>query len=404
MSGRRLAAIGAASEPLEKARPPRRSPICARPAHPRADDIGYLRPPEKALRTCAASAESCMRTPRTACGGRQLDAIVAALRHRGPDSQGVHLDGACGLAHTRLSILDLSARGRQPMASPSGRFVLSYNGEIYNFRELREELRRKGRRFESDSDSEVILHLVEAGGQAGAHGLAGHVRVRAVRPRDARAAADARPARHQAALLEPGRAGRGVRIRAQGAARCGFASGAVAGASRRVSRVPACRRAGIAGARRAHAAAGTLAANERPRAAGRALVAAAARRRGRSGGDGPRARRVRATPARERRPGRRVPVGRRRLGAGRRLLRRGPAEPRHLHGRLRRSGLGRNRARAHRRRRDPGQGPPARARRPRRTSPDSSKPSGTSMRRSTTRTPCTCWRSRASPAATSRSC
>jgi len=94
----------------------------------------------------------------------ELDAIVAALRHRGPDSQGVHLDGACGLAHTRLSILDLSARGRQPMASPSGRYWLSYNGEIYNFRELRDDLRRQGRRFDSDSDSEVILQLVEAGG------------------------------------------------------------------------------------------------------------------------------------------------------------------------------------------------------------------------------------------------
>jgi asparagine synthase (glutamine-hydrolysing) len=103
----------------------------------------------------------------------QLDAIVAALRHRGPDSQGVHLDGACGLAHTRLSILDLSARGRQPMASPSGRYLLSYNGEIYNFRELREELRRKGRRFESDSDTEVILHLVEAGGPAALTSLRG---------------------------------------------------------------------------------------------------------------------------------------------------------------------------------------------------------------------------------------
>lgn len=95
-----------------------------------------------------------------------LDAIVAALRHRGPDSQGVHLDGACGLAHTRLSIIDLSARGRQPMASSSGRWLLSYNGEIYNFRELRDELRRKGRRFDSNSDTEVILQLVEAGGVA----------------------------------------------------------------------------------------------------------------------------------------------------------------------------------------------------------------------------------------------
>jgi asparagine synthase (glutamine-hydrolysing) len=94
----------------------------------------------------------------------ELEAMVAALRHRGPDSQGVELDGACGLAHTRLSVLDLSARGHQPMASPSGRFLLSYNGEIYNYRELRDDLRRRGRRFDSDTDTEVILQLVEEGG------------------------------------------------------------------------------------------------------------------------------------------------------------------------------------------------------------------------------------------------
>jgi asparagine synthase (glutamine-hydrolysing) len=95
----------------------------------------------------------------------QLDAMVAALRHRGPDAHGVRLDGACGLAHTRLSILDLSPRGKQPMASPSGRYWLSYNGEVYNYRELRLELQRRGRRFESESDTEVILHLMETGGR-----------------------------------------------------------------------------------------------------------------------------------------------------------------------------------------------------------------------------------------------
>jgi len=94
----------------------------------------------------------------------ELNAMIAALRHRGPDSHGLHLDAACGLAHTRLSIIDLSPRGHQPMSSPSGRYVVSYNGEIYNYRELREELRRKGRRFDSGSDTEVILQLMEEGG------------------------------------------------------------------------------------------------------------------------------------------------------------------------------------------------------------------------------------------------
>ena len=70
--------------------------------------------------------------------------IRRALRHRGPDGEGSWSEGSCGLCHTRLSILDLSQRGQQPMVSANGRYVLSYNGEIYNFRELREELEGDG--------------------------------------------------------------------------------------------------------------------------------------------------------------------------------------------------------------------------------------------------------------------
>jgi asparagine synthase (glutamine-hydrolysing) len=96
-----------------------------------------------------------------------LDVMRHALRHRGPDDAGSWREGRAGLCHTRLSVLDLSARAHQPMASSSGRCVLSFNGEIYNFRALRSELERAGRSFRSDGDSEVILHLFEESGLDG---------------------------------------------------------------------------------------------------------------------------------------------------------------------------------------------------------------------------------------------
>jgi asparagine synthase (glutamine-hydrolysing) len=102
-----------------------------------------------------------------------LVAMRNALRHRGPDDEGIFLDGRCGLAHTRLAILDLSSRGRQPMLSASGRFLISFNGEIYNFRELRADLEARGRRFETHCDTEVILHLMEEGGAPALEALRG---------------------------------------------------------------------------------------------------------------------------------------------------------------------------------------------------------------------------------------
>jgi asparagine synthase (glutamine-hydrolysing) len=85
--------------------------------------------------------------------------MTAALGHRGPDDSGVHAvsDGGPVLGHRRLSILDLSALGHQPMRSPCGRYWGVYNGEIYNFREIRRELEQFHHRFHSDSDTEVIL-------------------------------------------------------------------------------------------------------------------------------------------------------------------------------------------------------------------------------------------------------
>jgi asparagine synthase (glutamine-hydrolysing) len=80
-----------------------------------------------------------------------------ALAHRGPDDRGLWIDGPIGLAHRRLSILDLSPRGHQPMLDREAQLAITFNGEIYNFREVRAELVSLGQRFNSDSDTEVIL-------------------------------------------------------------------------------------------------------------------------------------------------------------------------------------------------------------------------------------------------------
>jgi len=80
-----------------------------------------------------------------------------AIIHRGPDDSGIFTDGAIGLGHRRLSIIDLSAAGHQPVATPDGRYVMVYNGEVYNFQELRVELESLGWQFHSNTDSEVVL-------------------------------------------------------------------------------------------------------------------------------------------------------------------------------------------------------------------------------------------------------
>jgi asparagine synthase (glutamine-hydrolysing) len=95
---------------------------------------------------------------------RRLKEMIGTLRHRGPDDEGVWSDGICGLAHARLSIIDLSPAGHQPMRDANGRIWISYNGEIYNFQELRRELEAKGYVFRSRSDTEVIIYGYAAWG------------------------------------------------------------------------------------------------------------------------------------------------------------------------------------------------------------------------------------------------
>lgn len=88
-----------------------------------------------------------------------LQRMNSALAHRGPDDQGSWMEGGVGLAHRRLSIVDLSSAGHQPMHSANA--VIVFNGEIYNFRELKKDLRDRGVAFKSESDTEVILELFE---------------------------------------------------------------------------------------------------------------------------------------------------------------------------------------------------------------------------------------------------
>src|SRR5689334_21001617 len=106
------------------------------------------------------------------CAGRgysidptRVAAMADMLDHRGPDGRGVHIEPDAGLAHARLSVIDL-AGGAQPMTNEDGSLWITFNGEIFNYLELREELLARGHHFASVSDTEVILHLYEEFGAA----------------------------------------------------------------------------------------------------------------------------------------------------------------------------------------------------------------------------------------------
>src|ERR1035441_3631226 len=104
--------------------------------------------------------------------GRAEPALVTAMcdpiRHRGPDDEGVYTDGGCGIGMRRLSIIDLGT-GHQPLSNEDGSVWVVFNGEIYNYRELRDDLIRRGHRFTTNSDTETLVHLYE---EKGAEGLA----------------------------------------------------------------------------------------------------------------------------------------------------------------------------------------------------------------------------------------
>ncbi len=98
--------------------------------------------------------------------------MIGALHHRGPDENGVHTESEVGLANARLSIVDIVG-GKQPMSSDDGSLCITFNGEIFNHVELREDLQKKGHRFATRSDTEVILHLYREEGENCVHRLNG---------------------------------------------------------------------------------------------------------------------------------------------------------------------------------------------------------------------------------------
>ena len=102
-----------------------------------------------------------------------LEKMGDAIRHRGPDASGTYLNDDVGFCHQRLSIIDLSDSGNQPMFSENKSYAIIFNGEIYNFPELRKELQTKGYKFHSQTDTEVILALYQEYGYESLHKLNG---------------------------------------------------------------------------------------------------------------------------------------------------------------------------------------------------------------------------------------
>jgi len=104
-----------------------------------------------------------VRFDATGVGREEIQAMTGRLTHRGPDDEGIYLDGPVGLGHRRLAIIDL-AHGQQPMANEDGRVWVVFNGMIYNYRALREELSRAGHRFATHCDTEILVHGYEEWG------------------------------------------------------------------------------------------------------------------------------------------------------------------------------------------------------------------------------------------------
>ena len=104
------------------------------------------------------------KSPGSRYGKECLQTMGNRLQHRGPDGAGYLLEGPVGLVHRRLSIIDV-AGGAQPLANEDGTVSIVFNGEIYNYRELRQGLVSRGHRFTTNSDTEVLVHLYEETGE-----------------------------------------------------------------------------------------------------------------------------------------------------------------------------------------------------------------------------------------------
>jgi asparagine synthase (glutamine-hydrolysing) len=114
----------------------------------------------------------CNLTQDVPISEQQLRQMVALLRHRGPDQFGIYLDDRIGLGNARLSILDLTS-GQQPISNEDGSLWIVYNGEVFNYLELRDELIKQGHHFRTDSDTEVVVHLYEEYGKECLHFING---------------------------------------------------------------------------------------------------------------------------------------------------------------------------------------------------------------------------------------
>src|SRR6185437_12142206 len=107
-------------------------------------------------------------------GAEDVRAMCATLRHRGPDDEGIHADARSGVSigARRLAIMDIDG-GHQPLSNEDGTVWAAFNGEIYNHRKLREDLRGRGHVFSTNGDTEVLVHLYEEYGEAMVHALEG---------------------------------------------------------------------------------------------------------------------------------------------------------------------------------------------------------------------------------------
>src|SRR5262245_20541051 len=106
-----------------------------------------------------------LRTGGSSVERGELEAMTTAIAHRGPDGFGYHIDRGVGLGHRRLSIIDLEG-GSQPLSNEDGSIHVTFNGEIYNYRDLRSELEGHGHTFRTRSDTEVLVHGFEQWGTA----------------------------------------------------------------------------------------------------------------------------------------------------------------------------------------------------------------------------------------------